>query len=527
MIDDVAPPEAAAAPVPAPRSETVTRAMQLPLLASVFVVSACGLAYELITGALASYLLGDSVTQFSTIIGIYLFAMGLGSWLSRYFHRDLVSLFVRIEITVGLIGGFSTAALFLAFAADAGPFRALLYGLVLIIGALVGLEIPLVMRILRGEIRFDELVARVLSVDYLGALVVSIVFPLVLAPHLGLVRTGLLFGLANVLVAVWTLHVFGQSRGERRRLRLAAGVSVLLLIAGIAGAGRITSVAEGWIYADDIIHAETTPYQRIVVTRWHDDIRLFLNQNLQFSSKDEYRYHEALIHPGLATLPGAQHVLVLGGGDGLAVREILKYPQVTSITLVDLDPAMTHLFSTAPLLRGLNDDALNSPRVHVINADAARWLDEHDEVFDFVVADFPDPSNYAVGKLYTTGFYRLVEKHLSARARLVVQTTSPFYARQSFWIVAQTLEDAGFRIAPYHALVPSFGEWGFILAGREDFQPPEQYRVPLRFLTAAGTPALFEFPADMARVPAEPNRMNDQVLVRTFEQEWRHASHSP
>jgi spermidine synthase len=260
-----------------------------------------------------------------------------------------------------------------------------------------------------------------------------------------------------------------------------------------------------------------------VVTRWHDDIRLFLNQNLQFSSKDEYRYHEALVHPVLATLPGAKRVLVLGGGDGLAVREILKYPHIESVTLVDLDPAMTRLFSSAPLLRRLNDDALNSPKVTVINADAARWLEENDAIFDFVVVDFPDPTSHSVGKLYTTGFYRLLAKRLSARGRLVVQATSPFYARRSFWTVVATLEEVGLKTAPYHALVPSFGEWGYIAAGREPYAPPSGYDVPLRFLTPGGTAALFDFPADMARIEMEPNRLNDQPLVRIFEAEWRHV----
>jgi spermidine synthase len=495
--------------------------LQFALLASVFVVAACGLAYELIAGALASYLLGDSVTQFSTVIGAYLFAMGVGSWLSKYIRRDLVARFVQIEIAVGLLGGFAAAGLFLAFAASAGPFRVLLYGAVFAIGALVGLEIPLVMRILKHELEFSELVSRVLSFDYLGALAVSVLFPLFLAPHLGLVRTGLLFGLLNVVVALWALHLFRARLARRPGLRLAAFGSVGLIVAGLAGAGQVTTLAEGWIYADDIVHAETTPYQRLVVTRWRDDIRLFLNQNLQFSSRDEYRYHEALVHPGLATLPGARRVLVLGGGDGLAVREILKYPQVESVTLVDLDPAMTRLFSTAPLLKLLNQDSLNSARVKVVNADAARWLETSVEMFDFVVADFPDPTSYALGKLYSTGFYRLLEKHLAPRGLLVVQATSPFYARHSFWAVVATLEHTGFQVAPYHALVPSFGEWGFILAGRAPYVPPAQYGVATRFLTPEITATLFRFPADMERVEAEPNRLNDQSLVRTFEAEWR------
>jgi spermidine synthase len=497
--------------------------LQFALLASVFVVAACGLAYELIAGALASYLLGDSVTQFSTVIGAYLFAMGVGSWLSKYIRRDLVARFVQIEIAVGLLGGFAAAALFLAFAANAGPFRVLLYAAVFAVGVLVGLEIPLVMRILRRELEFGELVSRVLSFDYLGALAVSILFPLVLAPHLGLVRTGLLFGLLNVLVALWAVYLFRDRLAHRAGLRLAALSSAGLIVAGLAGAGQVTTIAEGWIYADDIVHAETTPYQRLVVTRWHDDIRLFLNQNLQFSSRDEYRYHEALVHPGLAALPGAKRVLVLGGGDGLAVREILKYPQVESVTLVDLDPAMTRLFSTAPLLTALNGDSLNAPRVKVVNADAARWLEDNGEVFDFVVADFPDPTSYAIGKLYSTGFYRLLEKHLAPRGLLVVQATSPFYARRSFWAVVATLEHTGFQTAPYHALVPSFGEWGFILAGRVPYVPPAQYPVATRFLNPETMATLLRFPADMERVDAEPNRLNDQSLVRTFEAEWRNV----
>jgi spermidine synthase len=280
-------------------------------------------------------------------------------------------------------------------------------------------------------------------------------------------------------------------------------------------------MAENHLYADDIIHAETTPYQRIVVTRWRDDLRLFINNNLQFSSQDEYRYHEALVHPGLSSLPGAKRVLVLGGGDGLAVREVLKYPNVESVTLVDLDPAMTELFASAPPLVALNQGALSSPKVKVVNADALQWLEESREYFDFVVVDFPDPSNFALGKLYTSAFYRLLEKRLSAHGLIVVQSTSPLYARQSFWCVVATLESVGFKTAPYHALVPSFGEWGYIIAGRQEFVIPTVNRENRRFLTPEILPGLFQFPADMGRIPAEANQLNNQVLVRYFEAEWR------
>ena len=495
--------------------------MRHALLFSVFVIASCGLAYELIAGALSSYLLGDSVTQFSTVIGTYLFAMGAGSWLSKYITRDLIGRFIQIELMVGLLGGFSAIGLFLVFAWLSAPFKLVLYLAVFGVGVLVGLEIPLVMRILKRELAFKDLVSQVLTFDYLGALVVSILFPLVLAPQIGMVRTGLLFGMLNVAVALWALHLFRDQLPSRRWLAVQSWTIFGLLAAGFAGAGQLTGIAEAHLYADEIIYAETTPYQRLVVTRWRDDLRLFINNNLQFSSHDEYRYHEALVHPGLVSLPGAKRVLVLGGGDGLAVREILKYPNVESVTLVDLDPAMTSLFSTAPALVALNQGSLNSPRVKVINADALQWLEENRDFYDFIVIDFPDPTNFALGKLYTSAFYRLLEKRLSARGLLVVQSTSPLYARQSFWCVVTTLESVGFKTAPYHALVPSFGEWGYIIAGRQDFSIPAVNPKNTRFLTSEILPGLFQFPADMARVPAEVNQLNNQVLVRYFEAEWR------
>ncbi len=226
-------------------------------------------------------------------------------------------------------------------------------------------------------------------------------------------------------------------------------------------ADPITTLSEENLYSDEIIFATSSPYQRIVLTRWKDDLRLFLNGHLQFSSRDEYRYHEALVHPGLQFLQAPKHVLVLGGGDGLAIREILKYECVEQILLVDLDPEMTRLFTQNPLLRKLNQDSFHSPKVKVINADAFIWLDGSDEMFDFAVIDFPDPTSHSLGKLYTTAFYRLLEKHLSVNGAVVVQATSPLFARRSFWCITKTLESVGFQVKPYHTYVPSFGEWGF------------------------------------------------------------------
>jgi spermidine synthase len=298
---------------------------------------------------------------------------------------------------------------------------------------------------------------------------------------------------------------------------------LLLLGGGMYASNWIAATADNQLYADEIIFERNTRYQRIVVTKWKDDLRLFLSSHLQFSSRDEYRYHEALVHPGLSALPNARRALVLGGGDGLAVRELLKYPNLESITLVDLDPEMTKLFTEHPLLAPLNDYSFRAPRVKVINSDAFPWLDENKQTWDFVVVDFPDPTNYSLGKLYTTAFYRLLKRHVAPGGLVVVQSTSPMFARQSYWCIVDTLKQAGFYTWPYHLYVPSFGEWGFTLAGEsnEAWKPPARLPEGLRFLTVATIPELFHFPADMTPVEAEVNRLNDQILVRYYERDWK------
>jgi len=494
------------------------------LFFSVFLIAACGLIYELVAGALASYLLGDSIFQFSTVIGSYLFAMGVGSYLSRFITRGLVARFVSIELMVGLLGGFSSSLLLLAFAYTPG-FRLGLYAVVIAIGVLVGLEIPLLMRILKHRFEFRDLVAHVLTFDYLGALGASLLFPIWLVPKLGLARGALLFGIINAVVALWSTYLFREQLTRATGLRIGCVLVLAALGVGMAGARQITDAAESNLYADEVIFARATPYQRIVLTKWKDDLRLFLSSHLQFSSRDEYRYHEALVHPGLAAMPGARRVLILGGGDGLAAREVLRYPAVESVTLVDLDPEMTRLFSTHPLLVQLNQGALTAPRLRVINADAFPWLEQTEETFDFAVVDFPDPTNFSLGKLYTTAFYRLLARRLSVRGMAAVQSTSPLFARRSYWCIVETLKQAGFQAHPYHAYVPSFGEWGFVLGSLAPFRPPARLPPGLRFLTPAALPQLFEFPSDMARVEVEPNRLNDQVLVRYYEQEWSQITH--
>ena len=488
------------------------------LLVAVFTIATCGLIYELLAGTIASYLLGDSVTQFSTVIGVYLFSMGVGSYLSRYFRRDLIVRFIEVEILVGLVGGLSSPVLFFAFG-EVAAFRVVLYGWVTATGVLVGLEIPFLIRILKDEFPLHDLVSRVLSLDYLGALAASLLFPLWLVPQVGLMRSSFVFGGLNVLVAVWTCHVF---RAQHRRPRLTAQAYAAL---GVLAAGAVLSDdlmdwSERRLYDDPVVLSRVSPYQRIVLTRGAGGVRLFLDGNLQFSSLDEYRYHEALVHPGLAAVAAPRRVLVLGGGDGMAVREILRVGGVEAITLVDLDPLMTAIFRDHEAFAALNGNALRSPRVEVVNADAFVWLESTATRYDFIVVDFPDPRNYSLGKLYTTTFYRRLRERLNPGGAAALQSTSPLVSREAFWCVVETVRAAGLHARPYHAPVPTFGEWGFVLASHGPLPAPGGFPPGLRFLTPAIAAALFEFPADMAPVPVEVNHLNNQILVQYHAAGW-------
>jgi len=497
----------------------------LLLLVSVFVIATCGLIYELIAGTLASYLLGDSITQFSTIIGIYLFAMGVGSWCSKYLEGNLLRWFIRIEILVGLVGGCSAAVLFAVFE-HVASFRVVLYAFVGTTGVLVGLEIPLLMRILKNKFEFKDLVSNIFTFDYIGGLLASLIFPLVLVPYLGLIRTSLFFGLLNIVVALLLLYKFSETLAYRRRFTIIIGLSIIAFIIAFAYAEKIMAYSESMTFQDKVIFGKSTPYQRIVITKNNRELKLFLNGNLQFSSADEYRYHEALIHPAMQSLPDAKNVMVLGGGDGLAVRELLRYPQLQSIKLIDLDPGMTSLFTRNELLAQLNGHSLRSPKVKVINTDAFNWVRRDTAQYDLIVIDFPDPGNYSVGKLYTNAFYREIYKRLKEDGIVVVQSTSPFIGRRSFWCIDHTIASVGFHTVPYHTYVPSFGEWGYILATKHNRWSTDGALPPgLRYVSSGTIKEMMYFPPDMCEVTTDINRLNNQVLVHYFETDWGPYAH--
>jgi spermidine synthase len=492
------------------------------LLAMVLVTATSGLVYELSMAAVASYLLGDSVTQFSLVIGVYLSALGLGAYLSRQIDRELARAFVDVELGAALLGGLSAPALFLAHA-ESSAFEFVLYCNVIAVGVLVGLELPLLLRILERRLAFKELVARALSYDYAGALLGSLAFSLFLVPRVGLIHTSLVCGLLNAAVALLSTFALrdSDSHGELRPARIRALFVVAILLGCMVFGHRVSELSDAAVYPGRVVFAEQSKYQRIVLTQTGDSLALHLNGHLQFSSGDEARYHEALVHPALTLVARPRRVFIGGGGDGLAAREVLKWPSVESITLVDLDDRVTNLARTMPALRALNQSSLWDARVHVFNEDALRFLERSSASFDVLIFDFPDPSNYSVGKLYSREFYRAARARLATSGVMVAQATSPLFARAAFWCVEHTLASLGLATLPYHAFVPAFGEWGFVLAAEHPLSAPEHLPTgPLHYLDDRVLPSLFHFGSDMSKLATECNSLNNQALVGYYVRDW-------
>lgn len=487
-------------------------------------VSVSGLAYELVAGTMATYLIGQSVVQFSFAMGWFLASMGLGSYLSRFARENLLKKILYIQILIALFGGYSAAFLFFAFA-----YTDVLYPhfmlIALFVGTGVGFEIPIMLRLM-GEVRILSLaVSDVFTFDYIGALLASMLFPLFLLPNLGLVRSSLFFGMLNLVSAFLILNLEGHKKYKREILYLL--LSFILLVLGFFYSEKLTRFIEDKLYQDPIVLTRDTPYQRIVLTKWRDDLRLFLDGNLQFSTRDEKRYHESLVHVPIFFLgKSPESVLVIGGGDGLAVRELLKYTSIRNITLLELDPEMIHLFSSNRNLTKINKNSLSSGKLQIVHEDAFTFLKQNrDEIrYDLIITDLPDPNNHSLGKLYTVTFYNNLLKKLKSNGIFVTQSTSPLFAKDAFWCIKETIDFSGKKIFPswktgaYHTYIPSFGEWGFVI-GKENWDPnsgsfPE---IETEFLTEEMIPTLFTFPKDMLPSGSSPiNHLDSQVLVSLY-----------
>lgn len=504
------------------------RFARLALLTTVFVCAACGLVYELSLVTLGSYLIGDTATQASITLSVMVCAMGVGALAAKPLRHRAATAFVVVELALALVGGLSVLGLYAAYA-WLDLYTAGLVAASCVIGALVGAEIPLLMEMLQ-RIRKQEAgsaVADLFAADYVGALLGGLAFPFLLLPVFGQIRGSLIVGVVNAVAGLALVLIWFRA-DLSHLVKSVLGAVTLLVAAVLVGsyvyADRFEATAQQALFAYPIVWQRQTEYQKIVLTESVSpfgtrDTRLFLNGDLQFSSVDEYRYHEALVHP---TLAGPRRdVLVVGGGDGLALREVLEYPDVESVTLVELDPAVIELARTEGRLTELNRHSFADPRVRVVTADAFSWLPTARADYDAVIVDLPDPDQTSIAKLYSTEFYAMTARVLAPGGTIVVQAGSPFFAPHSYWCIAATIRTSGLHILPYHVDVPSFGDWGFVQATRDPeprltLDPP----APLRSMDESSLRAATIFAPDRRDTGEQPSTLMHPTILELARKEW-------
>ncbi|HVQ99846.1 MAG TPA: polyamine aminopropyltransferase [Mycobacterium sp.] len=503
-----------------PEQVGATTRWRAVLLAAVSACAACGIIYELALLTLSTSLNGGGIVATSLIVAGYIAALGAGALLVKPFLAWAAITFVAVEALLGIVGGLSAAALYVMFSFVGGSLVMLAVGTALI-GGLVGAEVPLLMTLLQrgrasGAVDTGRTLANLTAADYLGALIGGLVWPFVLLPHLGMIRGAAATGIINlVAAAVVSIFLLRQVVSARRLIAAlgALAAALALLATLLVCAQDIETTSRQRLYADPIIAYRQSAYQEIVVTRRGNDMRLYLDGGLQFSTRDEYRYTESLVYPALGA--GAHSVLVLGGGDGLAARELLRTPGVEQIVQVELDPAVIELARTT--MRYANGSSLDNPRVHIVTDDAMTWLrGPGHQTFDTVIVDLPDPDTPVLGRLYSTEFYTLVSRALAPGGLMVVQSGSPYSTPIAFWRTISTIVAADYAVTPYHVYVPTFGDWGFALARRGDAAPRPTVppnAPPLRFLDQSVLDAATVFSPDVRPRTLEPSTLEHPRVV--------------
>lgn len=496
---------------------------------ALFATGLSGIVAEYILATLASYFLGDSIVQWALIISLMLFFMGVGSRITKYIHKNIFILFISTEFTLSLFVAFSALLAYstAAFSIYAG---AMIYFMSMVTGLLIGMELPLAVRLNED---FEELrvnISSILEKDYYGSLLGGLFFAFVGLPYLGLTYTPFLLGLVNLAVAIAMLNYFPTilKRKTRIRLNIIATFVLIIIFAGAFNAKNIIFFGEQNKYKDKIIYSEQSRYQKIVITEWRGDYWLYLNSNLQLSTYDEALYHEVLVHPAMALSKTPHDILILGGGDGCAAREVLKYPEVDHITLVDLDPAMTRLAKTHPVLLEANDSSFYHEKVKIINRDGYKFIEETNKFFDLIIIDLPDPRNVELSRLYSQEFYTLCRRQLRPNGILVTQAGSPYYAAESFACIQKTIEAAGFSAIPLHNQILTMGEWGWVLAVNADVSDEEIIyklknadfdKIETRWLNQEAVGLITSFGKDFFMEKNDSikiNKVHDPVLYRYF-----------
>lgn len=496
------------------------------LKAALFATGLAGIVSEYTLSTLATYFLGDSVFQFTMIVSTMLFSMGLGSRLSKRIENNLIEKFVWIEFGLSVIASNVTIIVYTFFAIYSDP-TAIIYLLSISVGLLIGMEIPLVIRLNEQFQSLRVNISSAMENDYYGSLAGGVFFAFVGLPHLGLTYTPVILGAVNFSVALTVIIVIWKELPQNKRSRMMGYVMGVIVI--LCASAFLSKAVVNWgdrvRYNDRVVYSEQSKYQKIVLTYSGDDYWFFLNGHQQLSTADEALYHEPLVHPVMHLHEAPKSVLVLGGGDGVAVRELLKYPNLEKIVLVDLDPRVTTLAQNHPILLGINDDALNHPMVEVINQDGFTYLESIKARYDIIIADFPDPRTVDLGRLYSQEFYWLCKQALRADGYMITQAGSPYYAQQAFECIGLTMTRAGFTTLPLHNQVPTLGEWGWVIGSKTPQKQlaatlqSKEVQVPTQWLNKDAFTLISSFGKQVFKKQynkTKPNRIHDPVLYRYY-----------
>ncbi|MFT5604722.1 MAG: spermidine synthase [Paracoccaceae bacterium] len=537
-----------------------------------FSTGASGLVNEYVLATITTYILGNSIEQFSIVIACMMFMMGVAGFVqNKMSDNNLLQKFITVEVLMAVLGGFAPLAIYASYGYLENHFLLVHYFFVLSVGFLIGFEIPLVMRIIdQQNIELRKNLTIVFAMDYIGAFVGAIIWVKFLLKNFPLTEISFIVAGFNFAVAVIAIIYFLRLKVIARPIlqALVLTLTAIIMIVGYMSNRDISNLLEQKFYEDPIVYKETTSYQHLVIThnKGLNDTRLYINGNTQFSSTDEERYHDFLVHPLMIAAPRIDNVLILGGGDGLALREVNKYAGVKQVTLVDLDPDMVKIASSNPYLTQLNKDSfkhanvvVNPMNIHepgvqkalymsassnedlapeyvastlVFNIDADQFLRQRPDVrWDAVIIDLPDPSSAELSKLYTTQFYRSLKRYLAPSAYIAVQSTSPFHAKEAYLAIGETLRAAGLKALPYRQNVPSFGDWGFYLAWageesetslRDRLSGVKKFAVETPFITPELLAASFAFGRDelVAKNTCINTLMQPCLLTRYTDDSW-------
>ena len=472
---------------------------------ALFATGISGIVAEYILSTLASYFIGNAILQFTLIVSVMLFAMGLGSRFSKWFTKQVIVYFIITELVLSILVSFSALIAYVVYGVTDISWL-VIYILSICIGLLIGLEIPFATRI---NDEFEELrlnISNILEKDYFGSLIGGLFFAFVGLPYLGLTYTPFVLGLLNLGVSYYLFKVLKEyiSVTSRKRLQVTYILVLILIITGVYFAEPIVRYGEQVKYKDKIVYSSRqTKYQKIVVTKWKKWYSLYINGNQQLSSFDEFMYHEPMVHLPMKLTRSRENILILGGGDGCLAREVFKYKDVKKVTLVDLDQNMIDLGKDYSIFKELNKNSMNNPKLTTVTRDAFNFLEDTNERYDVIFIDLPDPNNVDLNKLYTKEFYRLCKLKLKEKGVFITQAGSPYYATRAFYCIDKTLRASGFKTVPMHNQVLTLGEWGWVMATKaemslDSIKSIKFLNLNLKWLTNNAVPHLLSFGKPLA-----------------------------